>query len=73
VIVRAQTGETVEALIWRALGQVDAALLAQVLDDDRNAAVPLSVQLPPGTALWLPEVAPDAAAEQLQRQTEIWD
>lgn len=74
VIVRAQRDEPLDALIWRALGRLDAQLLDEVLDDPRNGARVARPLLPGGTEVYLPEPRAEEApaVPVLQCEAELW-
>lgn len=66
--VRAQQGETVDAICWRHYGRT-AGVTEAVLDANPGLA-DLGTILPHGTLVQLPEVAPQAEQRQM---VNLWD
>lgn len=65
----AQAGETLDALLWRALGYT-GGVTEQTLDLNRGLAA-LGPQLPEGTIVELPEIG--EAARPVRETVKLWD
>ena len=61
-------GETVEALVWRALGTCAGRIIERVLDANAGLAA-LGPVLPSGTCVLVPEIPAAVAVERVR----LWD
>ena len=66
--VRAQQGDTVDAICWRHYGRT-AGVVEQVLDANPGLA-DLGPVIPNGTLITLPDAAPQAERRQM---VNLWD
>lgn len=70
--VKARAGDTLEQLVYRALGRQDDEALTAVLDVNSGLA-DHGLVLPAGLVVNLPDMAEEPAVTQLKRLQELWD